>query len=330
MIDFAGKDCLITGGLGFIGSNLAHRLVALGASVHIVDSLIPGHGGNYHNLAGIEHQVTVTEADMRDQAMRSLVRRRDVIFNLAGQVSHLDSMNDPETDLQINCRSQMILMELVRHENPGAIVVYTSTRQIYGRPLGLPVSENHPIRPVDVNGVNNVAGEMYHLLYHDVYGIPTVSLRLTNTYGPRMLLTKGSTQGFITTFVRAALEGGEIMLYGDGEQRRDMNEVSDVVEALLRAASTPECFGLAFNLGHFEVVTLRQVAETLQAICPKLTIRYIPWPEEKKRIDIGDYYADFSRFSNATQWFPRVDLAMGLERMVEFYRENQEHYWGAS
>ncbi|WP_395094973.1 NAD-dependent epimerase/dehydratase family protein [Armatimonas sp.] len=325
-MDFAGKDCLITGGLGFIGSNLARALIAQGARVHIVDALIPGHGGNYFNLDGIEDKVSVTEADIRDQAMRSLVRRRDFIFNLAGQVSHIDSMNDPEMDLQINCRSQMILMELVRKENPEAVVVYTSTRQIYGKPIELPVTETHPIRPVDVNGVNNVAGEMYHLLYHDVYGIRTVSLRLTNTYGPRMLLAKNSTQGFLSTFARAALDGGEIALYGDGAQRRDMNEVSDVVDALLRAATTPSCFGLAFNLGHLEVVSLREVAETLQSLCPALSICDIPWPEEKKRIDIGDYYADFSRFAAATGWMPRVGLREGLETMLMFYRRYREHY----
>jgi nucleoside-diphosphate-sugar epimerase len=323
---YHGKRCLITGGLGFIGSNLARALVALGAEVHLVDALIEGHGGNPFNVSGIAGEVAVTIADIGDAtAMRPLVEQTDFIFNLAGQISHIDSMRDPLKDLDINARAPLALLEVCREVNPDVTIVYTSTRQLYGKPLFLPVDERHPLRPVDVNGVTNVAGEMLHLLYHDVYGMKTVSLRLTNTYGPRMLLHH-NRQGFIAWFVRQALEKGEITLYGDGGQKRDLNEVGDVVDALLRAGATEGCIGHAFNLGHRQVVTLRQIAETLATLAPGLSVSSIPWPEEKKRIDIGDYYADFSAFQRAADWTPKVELEEGLARMLRYYEGHADAY----
>jgi UDP-glucose 4-epimerase len=313
--------------MGFIGSNLAHRLVELGAHVLIVDAMIPDHGGSLFNIQGIEDKVRVNIADVRTEtSVRYLVRDQDFIFNLAGQVSHIDSMTDPFNDLEINCRSQLTFLEACRFNNPEAVIVYAGTRQIYGRPAYLPVDEEHLLRPVDVNGVNNVAGEMYHLLYHDCYGLRTTSLRLTNTYGPRMLL-KHNRQGFIAWFVRRAIEGACISLYGTGDQHRDLNEVGDVVDAFLRAAATEACVGHAFNLGHTEVVSLREIAQTLMELCPGCSYELVPFPEEKKRIDIGDYYADFSRFRQATGWHPDVRLRGGLERMVCYYRKNRRHYW---
>ena len=324
---FHGKRCLITGGLGFIGSNLAHRLVGLGARVHLVDSLVEGHGGNSFNLAGIAASVDVTVADIGDAIqMRPVVAGQDYIFNLAGQVSHIDSMRDPLQDLDINARAPLALLEVCREVNPDAVIVYTSTRQLYGKPAYLPVDERHPIRPVDVNGVSNVAGEMFHLLYHDVYGLKTVSLRLTNTYGPRMLLHH-NRQGFLAWFVRQALERGTISLFGDGGQRRDLNEVEDALDALLLAASTPACLGHAFNLGHPEVVSLKQIALALAELAPGLTVECVPWPEEKKRIDIGDYFADFSAFRQATGWSPKVGLKDGLARMLAYYDIHRAEYF---
>ncbi len=324
---YAGKRCLVTGGLGFIGSNLTRRLVALGAKVHVVDALIDGHGGNPFNLDGLTPSIQVTRADIGDAlSMRPIVADQEIIFNLAGQVSHIDSMREPLKDLDINARAPLALLEVCREVNPDVTIVYTSTRQLYGRPEFLPVTEKHPLRPVDVNGVSNVAGEMFHLLYHDVYGIRAVSLRLTNTYGPRMLLSH-NRQGFLAWFVRQALERGTISLYGDGSQKRDLNEVEDVIDALLRAAVTPACVGHAFNLGSHEVVTLQQIAETLQTLAPGLTVRHVPWPEEKKRIDIGDYYADFSKFTHITGWSPEVTLQRGLSRMLDFYQAHATHYF---
>lgn len=324
---YRNKRCLITGGLGFIGSNLARSLVGLGAHVLLVDAMIPDHGGNLFNIAGLEDRLRVNMADVRDEtALAYLVKNQDFIFNLAGQVSHIDSMNDPYADLDINCRSQLGLLEACRRHNPEAVMVYASTRQIYGRPSYLPVDEEHLLRPVDVNGVNKRAGEMYHLLYHDCYDMRTVSLRLTNTYGPRMLM-KHNRQGFLAWFVRQAVDGGTIWLFGGGAQKRDMNEITDVVDAFLRAAARPDCIGQAFNLGHHEVLSLSQIAALLHEICPTCRIETRDFPGEKKRIDIGDYYGDFSRFHHRADWYPTVGAQQGLERMVAFYREHKAHYW---
>lgn len=323
---FRGKRCLITGGLGFVGSNLAWRLVELGATVHLVDACVEGHGANYANVSGIADRVQVSVADIADaRAMRALVAGQEYLFHLAGQVSHIDSMNDPLRDLDINARASLAFLEVCRDVNPDAVIVYTGTRQIYGKPHQLPVDETHPIRPVDVNGVSKTAAEMFHLLYHDVYGLRTISLRLTNTYGPRMLL-RHSRQGFIAWFLRQAIERGTIEIYGDGSQRRDLNEVSDVTEALLRAAATPACIGQAYNLGHTEVVSLRQIVELLAELAPGLAWQCVPWPAEKKRIDIGDYYADFSAFREATGWQPQVGLREGLERALRYYTLHRDSY----
>ena len=246
---YYGMRALVTGGLGFIGSHLAARLVELGAEVTIVDSLIPEYGGNEYNIREIRDRVRVNYSDIRDPwSIRHIVQGQDVVFNLAGQVSHVDSMQDPETDLDINCRSQLSLLEACRSNNPDVRIVFAASRQQYGRPQFVPVTEDHPMLPVDVNGINLVAGESYHLLYNDVYGIRATSLRLTNTYGPHLLMKHGR-QGFITVFIRDALEGEDLKVFGDGAQLRDFTYVSDVVDAFLAVALTDEAYGKAFNVG---------------------------------------------------------------------------------
>jgi UDP-glucose 4-epimerase len=322
----AGKDCLVTGGLGFIGSNLAHRLVALGARVTLLDSMIPDHGGNRFNIDGIEDRVTVNIADVRDRsAMDHLIRGRDYLFNLAGQVSHIDSMRDPFTDLDINCRSQLSILESCRHNNRDVKLVYASSRQVYGRPDYLPVDEKHPVRPVDANGINKVAGEQYHLLYHSVYGIRAVALRLTNTFGPRQLV-RHDRQGFIATFVRRVVEGGEIQLFGDGSQTRDLNYVDDVVDAFLLAAVDPRADGRIYNLSGECPVSLRSIAESLVRIAGRGTATCIPFPPEKKRIDIGSYYGSSALIRAELGWAPQVALEDGFERMVRYYQRHLERY----
>jgi Nucleoside-diphosphate-sugar epimerases len=256
---YRGKKVMITGGLGFIGSNLARRLVEWGAEVLIVDSLIPDYGGNLFNVEGIKDKVRVNIADVRDSnSMDYLVRGHDYIFNLAGQVSHTDSMRDPYTDLEINCRSQLSLLEACRHNNPTVKIIYASTRQIYGAPDYLPVDEKHLLHPTDVNGINKMAGEWYHILYNNVYGIRATSLRLTNTYGPRQLV-KHNRQGFIGWFIRLAVDGQEISVYGDGKQLRDLNYVDDVVEAFLLAGASDKPNGQVFNLGGLQPVSLLEI-----------------------------------------------------------------------
>lgn len=316
---YKGKKVLVTGGCGFIGSNLVIRLVRAGAEVTVVDSMIDDYGGNMHNIAPVADDIRLNISDVRDQvAMRYLVRGQEAIFNLAGQVSHIDSMNDPFTDLEINAKAQLGVLEACRHFNREAPVVLTSTRQIYGRPRYMPVDENHPLDPVDVNGVNCIAGEWYHLLYHKVYGIPASVLRLTNTYGPRQLL-KHNRQGFLGWFVRLVMEGKEIQLYGDGSQRRDMNYVDDVVEAILLAGAEEKAVGQVYNLAGDEPVSLRDLVERMVRIAGRGSYKLVPWPEEKKKIDIGDFYGDGTKIATELGWKPSIGTDEGLRRTFEYY-----------
>ena len=322
---FAGKRVLITGGLGFIGSTLARVLVRQGAEVLIVDSLIPEYGGHLRNLRGIEKQVQVNLADIRDRhVLPVLLQDRDVLFNLAGQTSHLDSIQDPETDLEINCRAQLSLLEACRRHNPGVAVVFASTRQIYGRPDYLPVDEKHPIRPVDVNGINKCAGEWYHTLYHQVHGLRTCVLRLTNTIGPRMRV-KDARQTFLGVWVRQLLEGRPIEVWG-GEQLRDFTYVDDCVEALLLAASHPAAAGRVFNLGGRERVSLAELARLMVAANGGGEFAVRAFPAERKKIDIGDYYADWTLIRDTLGWAPRTPLPVALRSTLAYYRKELPHY----
>src|SRR3954454_2829502 len=325
---YGGSRALVTGGLGFIGSHLSKALVDLGAEVTIVDSLIPEYGGNLYNVRDIADQVRINLSDIRDPwSIRTLVDGQDFIFNLAGQVSHIDSMEDPETDLDINCKAQLSLLEALRRTNPEAVVVFAASRQQYGRPRELPVTEDHPQIPVDVNGINLIAGEAYHLLYHDVHGIPATSLRLTNTYGLHLLMKHGR-QGFITTFIKLALQGEPINVFGDGSQLRDFTYVDDAVEALLRVALVREGHGKAYNVGGREPVSLLDVARLCQDVAGAGgTVETVPWPPERETIDIGSIYVSHDRLEAATVWEPKVSLREGLERTMDFYREHGEHYW---
>jgi UDP-glucose 4-epimerase len=324
---FAGSDVLITGGLGFIGSAVARRLVNLGAKVTLVDSLIPEYGGNRFNIHDIRDQVVADPTDVRDaEAMARLIKKRQFLFNLAGQTSHLDSMTDPITDLNINAAAQLQILEACRLHNRDLKIVFASTRQLYGRPQYLPVDEKHPINPVDVNGINKLAGEWYHLLYNDVYGIRACALRLTNTYGPGMRV-KDARQTFLGVWIRRLIEKEPIQIFGNGEQRRDFNFVSDVVDALLLAAVKKNSEGQVFNLGDRGHISLRELAELLIRINGEGRYQLIPFPEDRKAIDIGDYYSDFDKIENALSWSPRVTLEDGLKATLEYYRQNHAQYW---
>jgi UDP-glucose 4-epimerase len=323
---YAGRQVMITGGLGFIGSNLARRLVDLGAHVLLVDSLIPDYGGNLFNIAGLEDRLRVNVADIRQQStMNYLVQGKEVIFNLAGQVSHIDSMLDPQTDLEINCRSQLTILEACRRHNPAVKVVYAGTRQVYGKPARLPVDEGHLVRPTDINGINKVAGEYYHLVYDHVFGVRACSLRLTNVYGPRQLI-KHNRQGFIGWFIRLAVEGREIEIYGDGSQMRDFVYVDDVVEAFLRAGAVDAVNGDVFNVGGTEPISLRELVRLLLDVAGTGSVRFVDWPADKKAIDIGSFYSDSTKFQRAAGWQPGVALREGLGRTVEFYRAHLDRY----
>ncbi|MBI4335771.1 MAG: NAD-dependent epimerase/dehydratase family protein [Candidatus Omnitrophica bacterium] len=322
---FRGKRALITGGLGFIGSNLARRLVELGARVDIVDCLIPEYGGNLFNIKGIEDNLRVHIGDVRDvKKMRALIKSKDYLFNLAGQTSHLDSMEDPYTDLEINCRAQLYILEECRNYNPKIRAVFASTRQVYGKPDYLPVDERHLLRPVDVNGINKMAGEWYHILYNNIYGIKACALRLTNTYGPRMRV-KDARQTFVGVWIRDLIKGRPFEVWG-GRQMRDFNHVDDVVEAMLMAAVSDRAVGGIFNLGSDEIIGLKSLAELLVKLNGGGGYRVRSFPAARKKIDIGDYYSDYGLIRKTLGWRPKVGLEEGLASTLAFYRENLKRY----
>jgi UDP-glucose 4-epimerase len=324
---FTGRHVLITGGLGFIGSNLARTLLAAGASVTLVDSLMPTHGGTWANVAGIEDEVEIHELDVRDtDRLLELLHGQDILFNLAGQTSHLDSMTDPRTDLEINCNAQLSLLEACRREGHELRIVFASTRQIYGRPRYLPVDERHPIDPVDVNGINKTAGEWYHLLYGRVHGTPVSVLRLTNTYGPRMRVCD-ARQTFLGLWIRQALTDEELLVFGDGTQRRDFSYVADVVHALCLAATSPAALGEVFNVGGAGHQSLAEVAELVTRLAGSGRSRVVPFPDDRLAIDIGDYYADDAKLRTLLGWQPEVGLEEGLAATLDFYRAHGEAYW---
>jgi UDP-glucose 4-epimerase len=324
---YEGKRVLITGGLGFIGANLAIRLVEAGADVTVIDSLIPQYGGNLFNVHPVRDRIRINISDVRDRSsINYLVRGQDYLFNLAGTLSHIDSMRDPFTDLEINCVSQLRILEACRENNPAIKVVFAGTRGQYGRALYLPVDEKHPLHPTDVNGINNNAGEGYHLLYNEVYGIRACSLRLTNTFGPRHQM-RHPRQGVLNWFVRQAIDGEKIRIFGAGSQVRDTNYVDDVVDALLLAMMTEATNGEVYNLGG-EPLSLNRFVEALLEVNGCGDCELVEFPGDLKAIEIGDYIASYEKFKNLTGWQPRVPLHKGLALTLDYYRENRPHYWG--
>ena len=327
MNQYKYSNVLITGGLGFIGSSLARELVISGANVTLIDSLIPQYGGNPFNVEDIRDKLTLNICDVRDPfAMAYLLQGKDYLFNLAGQTSHLDSMIDPQTDLDINASAQLSILESCRKVNPLIKIVFASTRQLYGKPDYLPVDELHPVRPVDVNGINKLAGEWYHLLYNNVYGIRACALRLTNTYGPGMRVCD-ARQTFLGIWIRQLIESKPIKVFGDGLQRRDFNYVDDCVAALLLAGANETANGKVYNLGSSEVVDLKTLAEMLVEDNCGCRYEIVPFPPERKAIDIGDYYSDFSLIQRELAWEPRVGLRDGLRKTMEYYKINAQNYW---
>lgn len=325
-MDWKNRKILITGGLGFIGSNLAARLLELGADVTIVDSLVPEYGGNLFNVVDIQNNVSINISDVRDEfSLQHLVKGKDVLFNLAGQTSHLDSMADPKTDLEINCCAQLSILEACRKQNPGIKILFASTRQVYGRPDYLPVDEKHPIRPVDVNGINKVAGEQYHILYNNIYGLQTCVLRLTNTYGPHMRV-KDARQTFLGVWIKQILSGEPFEVW-EGGQLRDFTYINDCIDAMLLVAGNPDCQGSIFNLGGAEPpITLQKLAELLVEVNRGGTFQTMSFPTERKCIDIGDYYSDMGLLERRLDWHPKVKLCQGLTRTLDYYKKHLCHY----
>lgn len=323
---YRGKRVLITGGLGFIGSNLARALVEAGAEVTVIDSLIPEYGGNRRNVAGIEDRLTIHISDVRDlHSLPNFVCGQDVLFNLAGQTSHMDSMTDPVTDLEINCAAQLSILEACRLHNPGVRIVFASTRQIYGRPDYLPVDEAHPLRPVDVNGINKLAGEQYHLLYSQVHGIRSTVLRLTNTIGPRMRI-KDARQTFVGVWIKSALQGEPFEVWG-GTQLRDFTYVDDAVDAFLEAGARDEAISQVYNIGGLGNVSLRELADLLVELHPSSAgYRVREFPADRQKIDIGDYYSSGALIERQLGWKPRTDLHAALRLTLGYFERELDHY----
>jgi UDP-glucose 4-epimerase len=326
MTAYAGLDVVVTGGLGFIGSNLSIRLVESGARVTIIDSIVPGCGGNPHNIASIASDVRVIDADIADAHLfRDELRKASVIFNLAGEISHVHSMQYPERDLQLNTVSQlrflMACQECARH----ARIVYASTRQVYGPPKYLPVDEGHPIRPVDFNGVHKFAATSYHLMLTRAGYLDAVVLRLTNVYGPRMALD-AVCQGFLSTFIRRMVLREQIEIFGDGKQKRDPMYVDDAVNAFLLAGAIQRPTARCYNAGGSEPLSLAEIAQTASQLagCPAPVFR--PFPSDRKPIDIGSYWTDNRRISRDLRWAPRVPFEEGLRKALDFYRTELPNY----
>jgi nucleoside-diphosphate-sugar epimerase len=327
MDHYRGQKVLVTGGQGFIGSNIAIELVKLGANVTVVDNLDPTGGANSFNLEPVRKDLEIIEGDTCDMGlMCRLVRGCSHIFNLAGHVSHIESMQDPFSDLRMNAIGPLTVLEACKKENREARVVYAGTRQSYGKPDALPVVENLVLKPVDVNGVNKMAGEWFHMVYHKAYGIPTASLRMVNTFGPRQLV-KHARQGFMGWFIRQAIDGEEIQLYGDGQQFRGFNYVDDVVSALLTAGSSDNVVGDYFNLGGMQPITLEALVQTLLRVTGTGSYRLVPFPEDRKSIDIGSAFSSFMKYNFATGWKPTTSMEDGLARTVEYYKRHKTHYW---
>ena len=325
-IGISNKKILITGGLGFIGSNLACRLVEHGNTITVVDSLIPEYGGNLRNIYDIQDKITVSLSDVRDvAAINNLIKGHDYLFNLAGQTSHLDSMLDPITDLDINAKAQLSILEACRKNNPDIRIVFASTRQIYGKPKYLPVDEKHPRHPVDVNGINKIAGEQYHILYQEVNGIASSVLRLTNTYGPRMRI-KDARQTFLGIWIRNLLEGKTIQVFGDGKQRRDYNYIEDVLDALLITATKEEAVGKVYNLGAPNPLSLEDTAKIMCLEIEGSNYQMIAFPEDRKVIDVGDFICDYSAFCNQFGWEPKVNFEEGIQRSINYFKKEIKHY----
>ncbi|MBI4066765.1 GDP-mannose 4,6-dehydratase [Candidatus Gottesmanbacteria bacterium] len=323
---YKNRKVLITGGLGFIGSNLAIELVKVGAKVTIIDALIPTYGGNLFNIGTVERRVMWVRGDIREKGIvDKVIKDQEILFNLAGTLSHIDSMTDPMTDLEINCRAQLSLLESVRKYNPSIKIVFAGTRNQYGKAKYLPVDEDHPQEPTDINGINNIAAEKYHLMYTSVYGIPTISLRMTNTYGPRHQM-RHPRQGVLNWFVRQVLNGEEIILYGGGKQKRDINYVDDVVSALLIIAESVKGWGQAYNLGG-QAVSLENFVRLVIKIAGKGSYKKVAFPTDRKAIEIGDYIADYSKMTKTFGWKPRVSLEEGIKKTIDYYEKYKKYYW---
>ncbi|HOO45446.1 MAG TPA: GDP-mannose 4,6-dehydratase [Deltaproteobacteria bacterium] len=324
---YAGKNVLITGGLGFIGSNLAIELVELGANITIVDNMLPRQGGNLFNIDPVKDKVRINFSDVRNQlSMNHLVKDQDIVFHLAGQVNHVDSMRDPVLDLEINCHGTLVLMQALRNHNRDAIVVYSGTRGEYGSSVRLPVNEDHPTNPKGLYAVTNLAAEKMILVYNQIYGIPAVCLRITNTYGPRHQMMHDE-YGVFNWFIKKAMDDEALPVFGDGSILRDFLYIEDLVQCLLAAASSQGAIGEVFNVGSGAGISFKEIAEKIVSVIGKGSYTFTEFTRERAEVEPGDYWADISKIKKLTAWKPEISMEEGIKKTGDFYSRYKEHYW---
>ncbi|MBI2065655.1 MAG: SDR family NAD(P)-dependent oxidoreductase [Candidatus Zambryskibacteria bacterium] len=325
---FACKKVLITGGAGFIGSSLAHALIELGAKVTIIDAMLPLYGGNMFNLEEIKEKIKFIKGDIRDKELvNDLVRDKDFIFDLAAQVSYIDSKDLPFLDLDINCLGRLTVLEAVKDTAPAARLIFPSSRMVYGKIHSTPVKEDHPTAPLSIYGIHKLTGEKYYRYYHDTFGLDTLVVRLPNPYGTRQQM-KHSKYSIVGWFLRQALDGGTINIFGEGLQEMDYIYIDDVVDGLLRVAEKG-LPGEVYNLGANERVSLVGMVDKILAETGTGKKEHIPWPENFEKNKTGGYIADTSKIERDTGWKARVSLKEGIKRMVKYYKKNRENYWSS-
>ncbi len=326
---FLGKRVLITGGLGFLGSNLAHRLVGMNAKVTLVDALFPEYGGNMFNISGIEDDVVVVKEDARNIGkMRELVKDQDVIFHFAAQVSYIDSLNDPMHDLDMHCGSTLVMLEACRYLNPDIRFIFSSSRLQFGAidPDQNPVKEDTPNRPLSLYGIHKAASEQYGIVYHKNFRMHTVSFRIANPYGPRQQM-KHSKYSIVGWFLRQAMENQTIEIFGDGSQLRDYIYVDDMVEAMVRAAASDQSSGEVYNLGSGIGTRFGEMAQTVVDVVGSGKVEFVPWPANYETNETGHYITDINKMRTALGFVPEIKLQEGIERTAEYYLKYQEKYW---
>jgi UDP-glucose 4-epimerase len=324
---FADKEILVTGGLGFIGSNLCIALVEAGARVTIMDNMLPRQGGNLFNIREIEDRVRVNFSDVRNQlSVNHLVKGKDYVFHLAGQVNHVDSMRNPLQDLDINCRGTLVLLEALRQFNRDARVIFAGTRGEYGASVKLPVDEDHPTNPKGIYAVTNLTAEKMMLVYHDVHGIKSVCLRITNTYGPRHQMVHDE-YGVFNWFIRKAIDDEEIPVFGDGRILRDFIYIRDLVESMLIVSLTEGAYGKVFNVGTGVPVSFTDLAKKIVQVTGTGRVNFTEFTQERKEVEPGDYYADITRLNRCTGWSPKTKLREGIAETVDYYRKHRKEYW---
>ena len=324
---YANKNILITGGLGFLGSNLAIRLVELGASVILYDGMIPDLGANTFNIEPIKDNVEVITANVGDRSvMDHHVSGQDIIFNIGMHSCHLDSMKNPVFDIEMNVVPQIAFLESVRSRNPEARVVYIGTRAQYGQVHEPPITETTPLNPMDIYSVSKQAVEWYHMLYSKICGLRPTSLRLGNTYGPRhqMRHAKYGVQNYL---IRLALDNQKIQVFGDGSQKREMIYVDDVIECLLLLGERDQCVGQVYAIGAKEGIAFLELVKKIIETCGSGSYTHAPWPEDRKMIEVGDVVTDYTKLTAHTGWIPSTRLSEGLRITAEYYRKHKAHYW---